>query len=113
MVWMGDGGGADGDGGAGRTGLLFFENLAQRRIIEVLGLQPGEVFIPYLEVVLKKPKEQFACDLCKLVDLGLIEQAAAVDTDQTLHQFVLNYRLTPMGRVVFKQLQTEERGVAS
>ncbi|MCI0497650.1 MAG: hypothetical protein L0Z54_05095 [Thermoplasmata archaeon] len=111
---MDDDGVAEVPGTAGGTGALFFENLAQRRIIEVLGLQPGEnVFIPYLEVVLKKPKERFACDLCRLVLLGLIEQVDRDDGGDSLYPFVLEYHLTPMGRMVFKGLQLEDLAAAT
>jgi len=92
--------------GEGRTSTLFFKNEAQRRIIEILGQHRGEeVFLPYLEVMLKKPKEQFACDLCKLAQMGLIEEVETVDPSDTLYRFILNFRLTPMGQLVYRRMQ--------
>lgn len=84
---------------------LYFENETQRRILELMGQEDGEVFIPYLESNLKQKAGDFACDICKLQSAGLVEQDMNVGPNGLMYPFVLPYSLTPLGRAVMRTLE--------
>ena len=84
---------------------LYFENETQRRILELMDQEDGEVFIPYLESNLKQKASEFACDVCKLQAAGLVEQDDSIGPGELMYPFVLPYSLTPLGRAVMRTLE--------
>jgi len=83
---------------------LYFENETQRRILELMAQEDGEVFIPYLESNLRQRVEEFACDICKLESAGLVERDDTVGPGEPMYPFILPYSLTPLGRAVMRTL---------
>jgi len=84
---------------------LYFENETQRRILELMVHEDGEVFIPYLESNLRQRASEFACDICHLRTAGLIEQNDGVRSGELMYPFVLPYSITPLGRAVMRTLE--------
>ena len=83
---------------------LYFENGTQRRILELMVQEDGEVFIPFLESNLRQRVEEFACDICKLESAGLVERDDSIGPGELMYPFILPYSLTPLGRAVMRTL---------
>ncbi len=83
---------------------LFFESEAQRRIVETLCNHPsGDIFMPYLETITGLEREDLACELCRLENMGLIAQSGDGGGGM-LAPFILPYICTPKGRMVMRTI---------